>query len=118
MEGSHEPVAAPDDDILRPPAGRVDWMHRPGERRGMPERAIGDPYVILDVPHDADDATVAAAYRTLARRFHPDLAGDFGTQHMIRINAAYALIRDAAARASFAQRTGDRTFSRSRRPQS
>jgi curved DNA-binding protein CbpA len=93
-------------------------MHRPGERRGMPEREIGDPFTILDVPRDADDATVAAAYRTLARRFHPDLAGDFGTQHMIRINAAYALIRDAAARASFSQRTGDRSFPRSRRPQS
>jgi curved DNA-binding protein CbpA len=52
-----------------------------------------DPYAVLGVDHDADDATIAAAHRDLARRFHPDIAGDAATRRMMVINAAFDRIR-------------------------
>ena len=35
-------------------------------------------YAILGVPVDADEDTLKRAYRQLARRYHPDLAGEEG----------------------------------------
>ena len=43
-----------------------------------------DAYAILGVDPDGDDATIAAAYRALARRYHPDVAGEAATERMIR----------------------------------
>ena len=48
----------------------------------------GDEFDVLGVPAHADWATVKAAYRALARRFHPDgLAPDAG--RMAAINRAF-----------------------------
>ncbi|MEO0078965.1 MAG: DnaJ domain-containing protein, partial [candidate division WOR-3 bacterium] len=33
-----------------------------------------DYYQILGVPKDADEKTIKAAYRKLARKYHPDVA--------------------------------------------
>jgi hypothetical protein len=40
---------------------------------------------------------VAAAYRRLAKRFHPDRAGEGGARRMAEINAAYDQLRDVQA---------------------
>jgi hypothetical protein len=61
----------------------------------------GDPYTILGVDRNADDAAIAAAYRRQARRFHPDIAGEVATSRMMRINAAFESIRDATARFAY-----------------
>jgi hypothetical protein len=37
---------------------------------------------------------VAAAYRRLAKRYHPDRAGERGARRMAEINAAYDQLRD------------------------
>ena len=60
-----------------------------------------DPYEILGVRRGADDRTIASAYRTLARRFHPDIAGDAATVRMMRINAAFDAIRTARLRSEY-----------------
>lgn len=60
-----------------------------------------DPYAILGVERGANDREIAAAHRALARRYHPDLAGDGATAEMMRINAAFDVIRTAAQRATF-----------------
>jgi len=61
-----------------------------------------DPYVILGVPHDADDDEVRRAYRRLIREHHPDrliAEGlpqefiDLGSQKMAHINDAYERVR-------------------------
>jgi curved DNA-binding protein CbpA len=52
-----------------------------------------DAYTTLGVDRDADDAAIATAYRNLARRYHPDVAGDGATSAMMRINAAFDLVR-------------------------
>ena len=55
-------------------------------------------YAILDVPINADSDMLKRAYRQLARRFHPDLAGPEGAIEMKRINRAYAVLRDPEQR--------------------
>ena len=54
---------------------------------------------ILGVSPGADAAAVAAAYRRLARRLHPDVnpAPDAG-RRMAQLNRAYELLRGGASR--------------------
>lgn len=57
-------------------------------------------YAILGVSADADNDTIKRAYRQLARRFHPDLAGSDpeAAVTMKRINRAYAVLSDEEKR--------------------
>ena len=67
----------------------------------VPDAGSSDAYAILGVDRNADDKTIASAHRRLARRHHPDLAGESATRRMMHINAAFEAIRDAAARAKY-----------------
>jgi len=58
-------------------------------------------YAILGVPIDVDSDTLKRAYRQLARRYHPDLAGTEGAVHMKRINRAYDVLRDPEKRMKY-----------------
>ncbi len=61
-------------------------------------------YAVLGVPVDADNDTLKRAYRQLARRFHPDLAGAANPNaatEMKRINRAYAVLSDPEKRQSY-----------------
>jgi WD40 repeat protein len=58
-------------------------------------------YAILGVPLDADEDTLKRAYRQLARRYHPDLAGPGGAIEMKRINRAYAVLSDPEQRRAY-----------------
>ena len=69
----------------------------------MSDRRDGDAYSVLGVLPDADDEAIAVAYRTLARRHHPDIAGESGTRRMMHINAAFDAIRTADRRAGYAR---------------
>ena len=61
-----------------------------------------DAYAVLGgVDPAADDATIAAAYRMLALRYHPDIAGEIATRRMMRINAACDQLRDPKRRAAY-----------------
>lgn len=60
-----------------------------------------DAYAILGVSPDSDDEAIAAAYRSLARRHHPDIAGEEATRRMSRINAAWDLLRDPVRREAY-----------------
>lgn len=49
-----------------------------------------DPFAVLGVPRDCTSETLHRAYRTLARRYHPDVNADAGAaERMRRINAAF-----------------------------
>jgi hypothetical protein len=52
-----------------------------------------DPFSVLDLEPDASPEQAAAAYRRLAKRWHPDRAGADGARRMSEINAAYDLLR-------------------------
>ena len=58
-------------------------------------------YAILGVPIDADNDTLKHAYRQLARRYHPDLAGPEGAVQMKRINRAYDVLSDPEKRQQY-----------------
>ncbi|HEV2660054.1 MAG TPA: DnaJ domain-containing protein [Ktedonobacteraceae bacterium] len=58
-------------------------------------------YAVLGVPIDADADMLKRAYRQLARRYHPDLAGPGGAIEMKRINRAYAVLSDPEKRRSY-----------------
>jgi WD40 repeat protein len=58
-------------------------------------------YAILGVPIDTDSETLKRAYRQLARRYHPDLAGPEGAVQMKRINRAYDVLSDPEKRQQY-----------------
>ena len=60
-----------------------------------------DPYKVLQVDPEAEDEVIAAAYRRLARKYHPDTAtgGDSGGR-MEAINAAWEVLGDPKRRAA------------------
>jgi len=61
-----------------------------------------DPYRLLGVDPSASLLDIARARRRLAKLHHPDLAaGDAAAAEMRRINAAWALLADADARAEW-----------------
>jgi hypothetical protein len=53
-----------------------------------------DPHAVLGLDPDASLEEVQRAYRMLAKRFHPDHAGEGAGELMISINAAYDLLRE------------------------
>ena len=66
----------------------------------MPE--LPDHYKVLQVDPEAEDEVIQAAYRRLAQKYHPDVAPDQeATARMIAINAAWAVLREATARAVY-----------------
>lgn len=72
-----------------------------------------DYYTILGVPRDADGSAIRQAYRTLARKFHPDLnGGDPEAERTFKeLNEAYSVLSDAEKRRAYDQ------YGRSWRPQ-
>jgi curved DNA-binding protein CbpA len=59
-----------------------------------------DPYKVLQVDPEAEVEVIEAAFRRLARKYHPDVAADPDAQaRMILINRAWELLGDQARRA-------------------
>ncbi|MGZ4475310.1 MAG: molecular chaperone DnaJ [Nocardioides sp.] len=66
-----------------------------------------DPYELLGVDRDADDATIKKAYRKLARQYHPDVNPDPAAQDRFKeVSHAYEILSDPQKRAAF-DRGGD-----------
>jgi DnaJ domain len=54
-----------------------------------------DPHAVLGLDGGASIDEATQAYRRLAKRWHPDRAGDEGTARMIQLNVALELLRSA-----------------------
>lgn len=75
---------------------------------------MNDPYITLGVSRDASDEEVKAAYRELARKYHPDKyvdnpLADLAQEKMKAINEAYDVIQKE--RAGGAQRAYSGSYS-------
>jgi curved DNA-binding protein CbpA len=65
----------------------------------VPER---DAYKVLQVDPEATDVVIQAAYRALARRYHPDHGeSQASTRRMAELNDAYSKVRSADRRALY-----------------
>lgn len=72
--------------------------------------AAGDYYERLGVPRTADEKEIRKAYRTLARKYHPDVCKEPGAEERFKeINEAYATLSDAEKRTQY-DRMGHETF--------
>jgi len=60
-----------------------------------------DPYKTLQVDTEAEEEVIAAAYRRLALKYHPDTAGPEASPRMAAINAAWEILGDPIKRARF-----------------
>jgi curved DNA-binding protein CbpA len=63
--------------------------------------SVPDPYKVLQVDPDADREIIEAAYKRLARKYHPDVSSEPNTvARMVQINQAWELLRDPVRRAA------------------
>jgi hypothetical protein len=67
-----------------------------------------DPFAVLGVPPGASERELALAYRRLAKRWHPDRAGDASQRRMAEINRAYDLARASLRRGGRRTAVADR----------
>ena len=68
-----------------------------------------DPFTVLGVAPGASPDEVAAAYRVLAKAWHPDRRGEAGEEKMAEINVAYELLRAGAAQEQGSRRASTAT---------
>jgi curved DNA-binding protein CbpA len=60
-----------------------------------------DPYRVLQVVPTAEQEVIVAAYRALARKYHPDRDASAAAAFRMReLNLAYKIVREAAVRAA------------------
>lgn len=75
-----------------------------------------DPYKTLQVDPEADPEVIQAAYRRLARKYHPDvMPGPDAATRMVAINRAWALLEDPDARAAYDRERAERATRERRR---
>ena len=61
-----------------------------------------DLYKLLQVDPEAEPEVIDAAFRRLARKYHPDVnPAPEAREHMLRITAAYEVLRDVDRRAAY-----------------
>lgn len=70
-----------------------------------------DYYQVLELSPKADFSQIKQAFRRLARRYHPDVAGQGGLARFQQISEAYQVLRDPEQRRRFDQRRSSRLFS-------
>lgn len=73
--------------------------------------ADNDWYSILQVHESAEPEVIEAAYRRLARKYHPDVnTSPDATETMQRLNDAYAVLSDSGKRSAYDARRGARRW--------
>jgi hypothetical protein len=74
---------------------------------------LNNPYKVLQVDPSAEQEVIEAAYRRLARKYHPDVNPDPEAAARMRdLTAAYGILRDPVRRAAFDQQRATAPWSR------
>ncbi len=68
-------------------------------------------YAILEIPSDADQATIRSSYKNLVRRYHPDAGAGSSPEKFRSIVEAYETLSDPERRALY-----DRSLRQAPRP--
>jgi curved DNA-binding protein CbpA len=63
-------------------------------------------YAILGIACDADQETVRLAYRTLARRYHPDMGTGSSSEKFREVTEAYNILGDPSRREEYDRSLG------------
>ncbi len=59
-------------------------------------------YALLEIPPDADDQIIKAAYRQMARRYHPDTSQESdSTERFLAVQKAYEVLADPIQRRAY-----------------
>ncbi|ADN35447.1 chaperone protein DnaJ [Methanolacinia petrolearia DSM 11571] len=67
-------------------------------------------YDVLNVPKDANEQEIKKAYRTLTKKYHPDVCKEEGAEEKFKeINEAYSVLSDSQKRAQY-DHMGHETF--------
>lgn len=78
-----------------------------------------DHYAALGIAKDADPEVIRAAYRALAKKYHPDSSSDKTPEALMRfrqISAAHAILSDSSARAKYDESLDQASFERKEPP--
>ena len=68
----------------------------------MPTQRIPDPYATLGVGREATPSQLRAAYRRLAKRYHPDVQSSAqASEDMKRVNQAWEILSSPSRRAQY-----------------
>jgi curved DNA-binding protein CbpA len=67
--------------------------------RGYVSGMIDDPYEVLQVHEKAELDVIRAAFRTLARKYHPDFGGTGA--RMVSLNEAWSILGDPKTRSAY-----------------
>ena len=100
--GGHVP-ARPTRPALRhrsPGLGRPGRLRRSDRPEGRLMMELVDFYRILQVDPRAEPEVVRAAYRSLARKYHPDVVGG-SAERMVAINQAWDVLGDQRSRKAY-----------------
>jgi curved DNA-binding protein CbpA len=63
---------------------------------------LQDYYLTLGVHPEAEDEVISAAYKALAKKYHPDTSGQYkSSQRFLEIKEAYDVLRNAERRSSY-----------------
>ena len=86
--------------------GGAGWQQGQQGRRQYAASLVAPPdhYKVLNIPEDADDATIKAAYRKLALKHHPDKGGD--PEMFKAVANANEVLSDSALRAEHRREVG------------
>src|SRR5579871_5434443 len=58
-------------------------------------------YAVLGIPRDADAQVIRSAYRTLARRYHPDRGAGSSPEKFRQVTEAYETLRNPGSRDAY-----------------
>ncbi|RWR85175.1 DNAJ heat shock N-terminal domain-containing protein [Cinnamomum micranthum f. kanehirae] len=76
----------------------------------MGKKAIKeDYYKLLGISVDATSQEIKEAYRKLQKKHHPDIAGQRGHEHTLKLNEAYQVLMRVDLRRNYDVSTGKRT---------